>query len=69
MEKMTSLTQATKITMEYTDQPKACEHCKFVVKDPLDDTGFSPACGYSNLCTFSVKHHGNCKFFEPKPKQ
>jgi hypothetical protein len=60
------LEQATKSAMAYTDERRTCEHCKFVGKDPNDDTGFTPACTYSNLCTFGVVHHGSCKFFQPK---
>jgi hypothetical protein len=62
-----NLIKATKEIMAYSDERKSCENCKFVGSDPMDDTGFTPACTYSNLCTFRVDRFGSCKFFQPKP--
>ncbi len=60
---------ATQEEMQYTEQLKTCSHCKFVGTWPEDNTGFTNACTYSNLCNFPVVPHGSCKFFTPKTQE
>ncbi len=62
-----ALQEATKEKMEYTEERRTCEYCKY--RQPTKggyDPGWDDECTYNNLCSFIVKLHGSCKFFTPK---
>jgi hypothetical protein len=63
------IVDVTKQVLEYSEERRNCEYCKFSKEENDMAGGWYTQCTYSNICHFSVAPHGTCKKFEQKTKK